>query len=84
MPKEPIPENAGRALLMTRVADDLRKALKARGVKQKDIAARLGISEAAVSIRLRGDQNLTLASLQELAALAGLSVSVQFKPRPAA
>lgn len=84
MPKESIPEStAGRNVLVARVAEDLRRAIKANGVKQKALAARLGISEPAVSSRLSGDQNLTLASIQELADLAGLSVSVQFSPRPA-
>ncbi len=80
MPEFHIPEKT----LAARVADDLRKALKARGIKQKDVAARLGVSEPEVSGRLSGNRNLTLASIQELAALADLSVSVQFNPQPTA
>ena len=78
MPEFPITEKP----LAARVAEDLRKALKARGIRQKDVAARLGISDPAVSERLSGNRNLTLASIQELADLAGLSVTVQFNPRP--
>jgi transcriptional regulator with XRE-family HTH domain len=84
MSKEPIPDStAGRDALMARVAEDLRRAIKAQGVKQKAIASRLGVAESEVSGRLSGQRNLTLASINELAGLAGLSVSVTFSPQAA-
>lgn len=43
------------------------KRRKEQGLTQKGIALRLGIDEALVSKRLRGEANLTLASLCDLA-----------------
>lgn len=79
MSKDSIPDSAAsRDQLMARVAEDLRRAIKAQGVKQKAIAARLGVAESEVSGRLSGQRNLTLGSIHELADLADLSVVVTF------
>lgn len=80
MREVPIPESAGQQMLMFRVADSLKRALKAHGLKQRDIARLLGISEPAVSDRLSGNRNLTLVSIHELAELAELRVIVDFRP----
>jgi transcriptional regulator with XRE-family HTH domain len=45
----------------------LRRAMRSKGLKNVDIAERLGISEANVSRWLRGNQNLTIDTLYALA-----------------
>lgn len=74
--------SAGIEMLQCRVAEELKRALKAQGVRQTALAARLEVSEAEISDRLSGRRNLTLGSLYEMADLADLAVVVQFKPRP--
>ena len=73
--------DAGGEMLLFRVADDLKRALKAAGLRQCDVACRLGVSEAEISNRLSGERNLTLSTLREMAELANLRVIVSFKER---
>jgi hypothetical protein len=74
-------DRAGVEMLLVRVAEDLKRALKAAGLRQCDVACRLGVSEAEISNRLSGERNLTLSTLREMADLADLRVIVSFKER---
>lgn len=74
-------DQAGAEMLLVRVAEDLKRALKAAGLRQCDVACRLGVSEAEISNRLSGERNLTLSTLREMAGLADLRVIVSFKER---
>ena len=53
------------------VVDELKRELKARGLKYADIARRIGMSEASVK-RMLSERNLTLARLDEILAAAGI------------
>lgn len=52
-----------------RIADQIDDALKASGMSQKELAARLGTSAAAVSRWLSGGHNFTLSTLAKISVL---------------
>ncbi len=56
----------------------LRRVMRSKGLKNIDVAQRLGISEANVSRWLRGNQNLTIDTLYALADSVeeGLTISI--------
>ena len=54
------------------IAASLSAAVKARGIKQADIARELNVSGAWVSLRLSGKAD-SLADLEAIAAVAGLA-----------
>jgi transcriptional regulator with XRE-family HTH domain len=53
---------------------NLRSWLKFRGLKQKDLANALGVSEPTISLWISGDQSMTVATLRQIA------VVLQAKP----
>lgn len=55
---------------------------KARGLKQTDIAAALGVHRSVVNRILRGRENLTAGRIGELAWAMGRVAEIQF-PKPA-
>lgn len=77
-------EKAGyRARLKDRLFRELRgvfRRRKERGLTQKEIARRLGIDEALVSKRLRGEANLTLDTLCDLARAMDARIDVKVTP----
>lgn len=58
----------------------VREALRARGIHQQEIAPVLGLSQPAVSDRLRGRTPFTLADLDRLAAHLGVTVPQLLEP----
>ena len=58
--------------LAERVIPTLRSRLESAGVTQGQIADRLGISQAAVSRRLRGEVSLDLVDIEVIAELLGI------------
>lgn len=56
-----------RAVRRLDIANQFRRVMKDKGLKNSDLAARLGVSEANVSRWLRGNQNLSLDTLHLLA-----------------
>lgn len=62
-------------------ADAVREAMKRRGVRQAHIAAALGLSQPAVSDRLRGRTPLTLSDLERIAAALDVDVRDLLQPR---
>lgn len=54
-----------RAELRYRAVELIGEVLESEGISQRELAARLGKSEAAVSQVLGGDRNLTLNTLSE-------------------
>ena len=54
------------------IADQIDDALKAKGMKQKDLAIALGTSTAAVSRWLGGGHNFTLSTLARISAVLGV------------
>lgn len=63
----------------TKVAADLGVLLAVTGLKRKDVAARLDISDAALSIRLNGTSNMTLESIGSICDAAGVEFDVVFR-----
>ena len=56
----------------------LREAIKKKGGRQVDVAAKLGRAQSHVSLAMSGRQNLTLRSMAEIAWAAGIGVEVVF------
>lgn len=61
---------------ITRVSDMLTNALHASGMSQKDLAARLNVSEARVSQMLNGDANLTVTTLVKIASVLKMVLQI--------
>lgn len=62
-----------------RVASDLAIVIAKANLKRKDVASALNISEAALSIRLNGSQNLTLDSIGGICEVAGCDFDIVFR-----
>ncbi len=62
-----------------RVASDLAILISKAGLKRKDVAKRLDITEAALSIRLNGTTNLTLDSIGSICDAAGVEFDIHFR-----
>jgi transcriptional regulator with XRE-family HTH domain len=58
--------------------DTISAILKSKGITQKELAARLGVSAARVSQIVSGDENLTLRSLASI----GWALGVRFQLAP--
>lgn len=54
----------------------LTNALHASGMSQKDLAARLNVSEARVSQMLNGDANLTITTLVKIASVLKMDLQI--------
>lgn len=65
-------------------ADAVRAALAARGIRQADAAAALGLSQPAVSDRMRGRTPFTLQDLERLADYLGIEPVELLQPRQVA
>lgn len=65
--------------LKTKVAADLSILIARAGLKRKDIAQKLQTSEANLSIRLNGTQNLTIESISSIAEAAGFDFDIVFR-----
>jgi len=60
---------------------EIEQAMKAAGFKRKEFAARLHSSPAWITKVLRGDANLTLATMQQLADALDCRLHVHIAPR---
>jgi len=56
--------------------------LKQDGFTQKDLATRIGMNEGQLSRRLRGDYDLRLETLSDLARGLGCRIDVKLTPLP--
>lgn len=65
--------------LKTKVAADLSILIAHAGLKRKDIAQRLETSEANLSIKLNGTQNLTIESISSISEAAGFDFDIVFR-----
>lgn len=54
------------------LADEVRRLLDERGIRQHHVAAALGVTQSAVSDRLRGRTPFTLQDLERLRELLGM------------
>lgn len=69
------------SLRKERVAADLAILIAKEGLRRKDVAHQLGISEAALSSRLKGDANLTLDTIGSICDAASVEFDVVFRRR---
>lgn len=68
-----------RELLFGEIVETISAMLASQEITQRELAQRLGVSEARVSHLLRGNENLTLKSVADL----GWAVGLRFSPTPA-
>ncbi|MBD2753771.1 helix-turn-helix domain-containing protein [Spirosoma validum] len=61
-----------------RVGQQIREARKAKGLTQKELGEKLGVSHATVNGYEKGDQNLTIETLERVATALGLEIKPFF------
>lgn len=64
--------------LMNKVSTELTKARWRKGLMQKEMASRLGVSESAIS-KMLNPRNLTVKSLSDLASAIGAEVDIKVR-----
>lgn len=67
------------AALAAEVGDRVREAREAAGLSQRELARRMGTSQAAVDRLESGGVGATLTTLQRVAAALGLKVNVELR-----
>ena len=60
------------------VSSNLRRVCKLKGIKNKDIAAHMGVSEGAVSHWFKGDNSLDIDNLYSICQFVGVSLDQIF------
>jgi len=68
------------ARLAAEVGDRIRAAREAAGLSQRDLAARMGTSQAAIARLEAGGVGATLTTLHRVAAALGLELSIDLRP----
>ena len=64
------------------VSGNLRRVCKLKGIKNKDIAAHMGVSEGAVSHWFKGDNSLDIDNLFSICQFVGVSLDQIFGVDP--
>jgi HTH-type transcriptional regulator/antitoxin HipB len=70
----------GEARLAADVGERIRAARETAGLSQRDLAARMGTSQAAVARLEAGGVGATLTTLHRVAAALGLELSIDLRP----
>lgn len=73
-------ESYDAARLALDVGEKIREAREAAGLSQRDLATRMGTSQAAIARLEAGGVGATLTTLQKVAAALGLTVTVDLAP----
>lgn len=68
------------AQLAAEVGERVRAAREAAGLSQRDLAARMGTSQAAIARLEAGGVGATLTTLHRVAVALGLELSVELRP----
>ena len=68
------------ARLAAEVGERVRRAREAAGLSQRDLAARMGTSQAAIARLEAGGVEATLTTLQRVAVALGLELNVELRP----
>lgn len=77
------PEIRQTVSLSFRIVDRIHEVLQAKGMKQKDLAQKLGKSEAEISKWMRGTHNFTIDTLTSIEiALDAPIIEVYHQPNP--
>lgn len=82
MRNDPRARKAGR--FIHRVQKELQNAFVASGMKQQEIAEKLGVNRSVVNKRLLGEANLTLRTIADLAWAMGADIEFSLRPRTGA
>jgi transcriptional regulator with XRE-family HTH domain len=69
-----------RAKLAADVGERVRLAREAAGLSQRELATRMGTSQAAVARLEAGGVGATLTTLYRVAAALGMEVSIELRP----
>ena len=70
----------GEARLAADVGERIRAARETAGLSQRDLAARMGTSQAAVARLEAGGVGATLTTLHRVAAALGLELNIDLRP----
>jgi ribosome-binding protein aMBF1 (putative translation factor) len=73
-------ETYGAAALAIRVGEQIRDAREAAGLSQRDLAQRMGTSQAAIARLEAGGVGATLTTLQRAASALDLDITVELRP----
>lgn len=73
-------EAIASARLAIKVGEKVREAREAVGLSQRELAARMSTSQAAVARLEAGGTSATLATLHKVAAALGLELSIDLAP----
>lgn len=76
---DPRSRNSGRFSL--RVQRELQKAVSSSGMRQQQIAEKLGVDRSIINRRLTGRANLTLRSIADIAWATDHDVVISLKPK---
>jgi ribosome-binding protein aMBF1 (putative translation factor) len=68
------------AALAIRVGEQIRSARDAAGLSQRDLAERMGTSQAAIARLEAGGVGATLTTLQRAAAALDLRITIELRP----
>lgn len=68
------------AQLAADVGERVREAREAAGFSQRDLAARMGTSQAAIARLEAGGVGATLTTLHRVAAALGLALTIELRP----
>lgn len=79
MRNDPRARKAGRFIY--RVQKEIQKAFLASGLKQQEIAEKLGVNRSVVNKRLLGEANLTLRTIADLAWAMDAEIEFALKSR---
>jgi ribosome-binding protein aMBF1 (putative translation factor) len=74
----------GEAQLAAEVGERIHAAREAAGLSQRELARRMGTSQAAIDRLESGGVGATLTTLQRVATALGLEVNVELRPIPRA
>jgi ribosome-binding protein aMBF1 (putative translation factor) len=73
-------ETYAAAALAIRVGEQIRDAREATGMSQRELATRMGTSQAAIARLEAGGVGATLTTLQRAASALNLDITVELRP----
>lgn len=76
------PEARASVALSFRIVDRIHTILEEKGLKQKDLALRLGKSEAEISKWMRGTHNFTIDTLASIEAALDAPILLVYHSKP--
>ena len=66
--------------LLYDLTETIYERMKQKGISQRELAKRLGVSDAYISKILKGNENISLKTLLKLALALGLNVEIKMQP----